>query len=107
MLARRTVRRQLRSLILPVVWIGLVGYFVYHTVQGDRGVIAMLSLRNEVAEARATLGVLRTERHFIEARVDALSPSSLDLDLLEEQVRRILNYSHPDEIVLLPERPRG
>lgn len=105
--ASRAIKKQMRSLILPVIWIGLVGYFVYHTVQGDRGVIAMLSLQNEVAEAEATLSVLRTERQFVEARVDALSDTSLDLDLLEEQARRILNYSRPDEMILLPDPSRG
>ncbi|MEM7444129.1 MAG: septum formation initiator family protein [Pseudomonadota bacterium] len=99
----------LRSLLTPVIGVGLVGYFAYHTVQGNRGVLSLVGLMSETARAHETLEELRSERLALEARVNALSPAHLDLDLLEEQARFVLNVGHEDELVLfLPElEPSG
>jgi hypothetical protein len=33
--------------------------------------------------------------------VKGLRPDSLDLDILEERARILLNYAHPDDLVIL------
>lgn len=85
----------------PMIWAGLFGYFAYHTIQGDRGVLALVRLDNEVAEARETRDALVADRTVIQARVGSLRESSLDVDLLVERARDMLNFAHPDDIVII------
>ncbi|MGE3624469.1 MAG: septum formation initiator family protein [Bdellovibrionales bacterium] len=79
----------------------VVGYFLYHTIQGERGWLAMLRLQQEVHAAQDDLSQLQTERQELEHRVKLLRPNSLDPDLLDEKSRELLNYSKPGEIVIL------
>ncbi|MBM3481918.1 MAG: septum formation initiator family protein [Alphaproteobacteria bacterium] len=82
----------------------LMLYFGYHAVQGDRGLLALMKRSNDVEEARSRVAALRAEHEAIEHKVARLKPESLDLDLLDERARAILNLSAPDEVVLI-ERP--
>lgn len=101
----RTGKTLLRSLLTSVIGVGLVGYFAYHTVQGNRGVLSLVGLMSETDRARDTLSELRAHRLALEARVNALSPAHLDPDLMEEQARFVLNVGREDELVLfLPDR---
>jgi cell division protein FtsB len=94
-------RRRLRPIIGPALGACLVGYFVYHTVQGEHGLLARNRIAAELAAAEARLAALRAEREALEHRVDLLSPEHLDLDLLEERARVMLNFAHPDDVVIM------
>jgi cell division protein FtsB len=78
-----------------------VGYFLYHTIQGDRGWLAMLRLQQQVNSAQENLSQLQNQHRELEHRVQILRPNSLDPDLLDEKSRELLNYSKPGEIVIL------
>lgn len=79
----------------------IVGYFVYHAVQGDRGMIAMLQLQNQVREAQQFLSQVRKDRVELERRVQLMQPDGVDPDMLDEQSRAKLNYAKPNEIIIL------
>src|SRR5271154_5436930 len=79
----------------------IVGYFLYHTIQGDRGWLAMLRLQHQVNAAEDNLSQLQQDRHELEHRVQLMRPNSLDPDLLDEKSRELLDYSKPNEIVIL------
>lgn len=100
------LKRVLRPAAVPAFGACLVVYFAYHAVQGDHGILARTHLRAELAEAEATLSGLRAERQVLEHRAGLLSPDRIDPDLLEERVRVMLNYAHPDEVIYFyPDRP--
>jgi len=102
---RKAALRALRQIVGPLVGVCVVGYFAYHTVHGDRGLVALTRLQDQVAEANATLAQVSAEKAEMQRRADMLRPDNLDPDLLEERSRAVLNYSHPDElIILLPRR---
>ncbi len=96
MLAKRTWQ-----LLLTGAGVCIVGYFLYHTIEGERGWIAQVHLQNEVAAAEETLAKLKKERQTLEHRVKLMRPESLDPDLLDEEARKSLNYSKQNEIVIL------
>lgn len=79
----------------------LVAYFLYHTVQGERGWLEMSRLRKEVLVAQDNLSHLRKERQALERRVKLMSPDTLDPDLLDEKSREMLDYSKSGDIVVL------
>ena len=94
------MRRRSRQVIVPVLGACVIGYFAYHTVQGDRGLLAYMRLSAEVDRAEATLADARMDRIRLERKVRLLHPDSLDLDMLEERARDVLNRVRDDEIVI-------
>ena len=87
-------------MLAPALGIALVAYFVFHMINGGHGYIARNHLRAEVEQARATLEELREKREWLEHRADLLDPDQVDLDMLDEQVRAMLNYVHPDDVIV-------
>lgn len=95
------ITRSFRHAGFSLVAAFLVVYFVYHTIEGDRGWLAMLRKTQELREAKAVLSQVQKERETLQHRTQLLRPESLDPDLLEEKSRLWLNYSRPGEIVIL------
>ena len=98
-------RSRARYVIGPIVGIAAVGYFAFHAINGERGLLVYRKLRIEVAEARQLAKNTALERRVLENRVRLLEPRSLDLDMLEERARVMLNYGYPDEIVIFDDKP--
>ena len=92
--------RRLRPHLMAVLGLGFLGYLGFHAVQGERGVFALRQIQSEIETAEATLEQVRGQRVALETRASRLRSESLDLDLLEERARAVLNYAHPDEIVI-------
>ena len=97
----REIRRRSRLIVGPILGISLCGYFAFHLVEGDRGLVAWARLSQQVRETRATLAETEAERMMLERRVQLLRPEHLDRDMLDEQARATLNLAGPHEIVIL------
>ncbi|WP_247881300.1 FtsB family cell division protein [Skermanella sp. TT6] len=96
--------RALRQTIGPAIGAAIVGYFAYHAVQGDRGLIALSHLQSEIQQAQATLAQVSEQRIELEKRASLLRRDHLDPDMLDERARAVLNYSHPDDVIILVPR---
>jgi cell division protein FtsB len=109
MQVRREFQRRLKSLAAQLVGACVAGYFIYHAVQGDRGILAWLRVNQQLEAAQQELAKSATDRAALEQRVALLSNSSLDLDMLEERARIMLNFSDPDDkVIFLPSnKPTG
>ncbi len=84
----------------------MVVYFGYHAVQGERGFLSYVKLNKELAQIAAQEAAVSEERRELETQVAGLRPESLDLDLLDERARLLLNYGGGDEaVVWLGEAP--
>src|SRR5256885_5387171 len=94
----RELKRRSRDVIGPVLGLCVVGYFVYHSIEGERGLTAYVRLTERLTDARAQLEEVQAERQALERRVKLLRTDDLDPDMLDERARTILNYSRPDEI---------
>ncbi len=100
MAVHHDIRTRARRAMPPALGALLAVYFSYHLVQGERGLIAYLQLKAQVAASQAQLDVLQAEKSKLAHRVRLLRPDSLDPDLLDEQARRMLGFAHPDELVI-------
>ncbi len=103
----RSIAKRLRPALLPALGLVLLGYFVFHAIQGERGLVAWLVLNQEIRAAQAQDDILTAEQAALGRRVAALSPASLDPDMIEERARIMLNYAHSDELVILLAQPEG
>ena len=96
-------RRVARGLLLTCA-LGLL-YVGYQSVQGERGLLRWVERSAEVEKTRAEVAALADERRKLERRVSQLRTDNLDLDLLDQEARRLLNLGHPDEEVLFHDQP--
>jgi cell division protein FtsB len=96
MLAKRTWQT-----VASVFGACIVGYFLYHTIEGDRGWLAMLRLKGEVKTSQDTLTQLQKQHQELNHRVQLMRPDSLDPDMLDEKSREMLDYSKPNDIIIL------
>ena len=81
-------------------------YFIYHSVEGDRGLLALNNVNIRIAEAEKKLAELVVIERELKGKVIRLTPSSLDPDFLEERGRSILNFGHDNDIVILIKNQR-
>jgi cell division protein FtsB len=101
MLILRELRRRGRYVLGPFLGIALTGYFAYHLIEGDRGLLAWLRLTREIRAEKANLEAVHEQREALDLKVSNLKPDHLDPDLLDERVRATLNLVAPDETVLM------
>ena len=91
----------LRRLITPVIAIAALGYFGFHAMSGELGMVGRAMIESQVSELEAELASVTAERRELVARVSLLRPESLDPDMLDERARLNLNLVHSDELVVL------
>ena len=93
--------KSLKKFIWPIFFLFLSIYFTYHIFEGKRGIWAFVKLKSNLDQEKKELARLQMEKTELERLVQLLKPNSLDLDLLEERARVVLNYTDPQEIILL------
>ena len=89
-----------RALLRAALWGGLTAYMGYHLLQGNRGLLALIEIKQIVKKEQQILDKLENERKVLHRKIELLRPKSLDLDLLDERARDILNVAEKDEIIL-------
>ncbi len=101
MVLLREIKKRARHITGPLLAIAVFGYFAYHSIQGDRGLIAWVHLSQQTEIANANFEKVARERLALERRTNLLRPDHLDPDLLDERVRTSLGLLLPNEIVIM------
>ncbi|MBR0682416.1 septum formation initiator protein [Roseomonas eburnea] len=96
----RFIKRFFQAIALPSLFLAVSGYFVWHAMHGERGLIAREQRFADIAAARAELGRAEAEREAMERRVSGLRGERLDRDQLDERARALLNMVGRDEVVV-------
>ncbi|MEQ8745298.1 septum formation initiator family protein [Pyruvatibacter sp.] len=97
---RDGLRARLGRAILPVACLCIMGYFGWHAVHGDHGLLKLVEMREVRAGLEAQVASARDVRAGLERDVALLRPESLDPDLLDERARAALGFAHPDELTI-------
>lgn len=84
-----------------ILGVSIFVYFGYHGFSGERGIFSYRSIQTHLDEKEFELLELRSQRNAIEKKVKRLNPHSVDLDFLEEQAMRELNFYHPSHFVIM------
>ncbi len=90
----------LRPLLGPLLLSLGIFYFTFHALSGERGLYALLKEERKLEVLKGELNDVAVQRKDMEHRVRLMSAGSLDLDLLDEQSRIILNTAGEDEVVV-------
>ena len=76
-------------------------YLVYFLVYGQRGLLQYFYLSKQNQEYNETLARLTKENQYLNNRIKKLQPNTVDLDFLDEQVRKKLGLIDKNEIVII------
>ena len=76
-------------------------YLVYFLIYGQRGLLQYFYLSKQNQEYNETLAQLNSENQYMSNRIKKLQPNTLDLDFLDEQVRKKLGLIDKNEIVII------
>jgi cell division protein FtsB len=99
------VRRRLRKILFPLALYcisGAIGsYFVWHAVNGERGLKTKEDYDRKIASLQDELRSLQHEQQVWEAKIDLLHGSTIDRDLLDEEARAQLGRVHKNDLVVI------
>ena len=95
------IKKRIRPILASALAFAVVGYFLYHVAQGDRGLFAMLKLLRRLDVAQETLADLEKERSVWTNRIQLIKPKTLNKDMLDEQARSQLGLAESDEVVIM------
>ncbi|EJF89859.1 hypothetical protein ME3_00909 [Bartonella melophagi K-2C] len=87
--------------ILPFITVGVFSYFGYHIYHGDYGLSARSKIIQHITELKEELYKIEVERMSIEKRISLLRDGHIEKDMLDEYVRKNLNFSKPNELTIL------
>lgn len=96
----RTARPAFGTLLFFAIAFALSLYFTFAAVQGDYGLFRRAEIVAESQDLRSQLAAVRADVDRMENLTKRMSDDYLDLDLVDEQARRVLGMVRPDEIVI-------
>lgn len=98
------VRTRLRNILFPIVLYvvsgGIGGFFVWHAINGDRGLKVSDEYEKSIAMLDKQLTATKAERAQWQHRIDLLSGDAIDRDLLEEEARTTLDRVGKNDLVI-------
>jgi cell division protein FtsB len=80
--------------------LSLGAYFTFAAVQGDYGLFRRIQIDAQAEDLARDLEVLHAQVAALRNRTTRLSDDYLDIDLLDEQARKVLGLIRADEIVI-------
>ncbi len=96
----REIRRRTKLPLGPAIAFIVMGYFLYHTIEGNHGLRAWWHLEDELVQANEKLHQIEPDQLSLERQVSLLRPSSLCTDMLSEEAHK-LGLVHRNEVVML------
>jgi cell division protein FtsB len=96
----RFVRRVVRSVVPPTIFLGIAVYFGWNATQGDHGMQAYQQQLGLLAQAQQVQQDALTEQAAWRRRVNGLKEQSLDTDILDERARAMMNMADRNDIVI-------
>jgi len=106
MVKYRRARAALYPLLLYCISGSIGGYFVWHAVNGERGLKTNDEYEHKIATLRDELESLRAEHSIWNQRIALLTGPVIDRDLLDEEARALLGRVNRNDLVILLPRPQ-
>ena len=84
--------------------LSMIFYFMFVSVFGEKGLIEYYLLKKQVSQIELQKFELQDKIRFKKEMIKGMDYDSLDLDLVDEQSRKILGYVGKDEVVIYQEK---
>ena len=89
------------NFLISVIFLFISFYFTFNAIYGNNGLKNNIALEFEIIKLNNKLISFQKVLYDVEKKTSSLSKKNLDLDLLDEQSRKILGLIRPDEIMLI------
>ncbi len=101
MWTRQHKQRNTGRLIVPSLCAAFLSYFGFHAYHGEYGINSKYRLQAQMQELEAQYAAIKSRRVELERRVQSLHDGTMEKDMLDEQARRALDFSLPDEFIVM------
>ena len=78
----------------------MVAFFGFHTIAGERGVMARPELERKILLAEERLMLLTKHQQFLSHRIGLLRNDVIDADILAETARAELGLYSPNDVII-------
>lgn len=99
------VRKRLRAILFPLLFYcvsGAVGgYFLWHAVNGERGLKTREDYERKIASLQTELANLKEVRRLGQLKVNLLRGQTIDADLLREEAEGQLGRVGKNDLVVV------
>lgn len=79
-------------------------YFTFFTLFNEKGLVQYFALKKQIANKEYTKQDLSAKMQAKKNMVDGMNLNSLDVDLLDEQARKVLGYAGKNEVVIYQDK---
>lgn len=104
------IRRRLRAILFPLLLLSVAGplasYFVWHAINGQRGIKAKEEYLAQMDVLNNERRTLQTEKASLERRISMLRGESVDRELIEEEARTVLGRVHKNDVIIFSSRAK-
>ena len=97
---RRAQKIGLGTALFFALFLALSSYFAFAAIQGDYGHIKRIQIESEERRLALRLETLKLEREQLKNKTYRLSDWYLDLDLLDERVRKVLGMARVNDVII-------
>lgn len=97
--------QHLKAFSIPALVLFVLVYTYYQLLTGDRGLLVWYELSQQVNLTKQQNAALAQQKEMLGTKVARLRPETLDLDFVDELIRRTLPMMRKDEIVLYLPQP--
>ncbi len=101
------IRRRGRHITGSILGALLFLYFLMHAVQGDRGLLAWLQIRQQIASSDIEYKLSKSQRSQWEQRITLLRRNAMNRDMLDERVRIVTGFVNKNDLLIMPLYDRG
>ena len=96
----RMIRKPLAYASSFVLLGTLVVFFGFHTIAGERGILAQPELDRKIQLAEERLMLLGKHQTYLTHRISLMQSETLDADILEETAQAELGLYAPDDVII-------
>jgi cell division protein FtsB len=93
-------RNSAASAVFALSLIALMSYLTFVALQGEYGLFRLFQIEAQESRLRMELADLQAQRTTIANKTRRLSTEQLDLELLDEQARKVLGLGRSDEMLI-------
>ena len=80
--------------------ISVILYFLFFTIFSEKGLVQFFALKQQIENKETTKQELSTKMQAKKNMVDGMNLNALDIDLLDEQARKVLGYAGKNEVII-------